>query len=71
MDAGEVAVEDDHVVAVDGDPFEGGFPVVDHVDRHRLPAQAAGDGVGQDRLVFHYQHTHRPSMVRPLHVTLA
>ena len=49
MDAGQVAVEDDHVVAVVAGQAEGGGPVVGDVDGHALAAQAAGDGVGHDR----------------------
>ena len=35
-----------------------GLAVTGHVDGHALPAQAAGDGVGQGLFVFHDQHSH-------------
>jgi hypothetical protein len=54
----QVAVEHHHVVVVDRQPLEGGVAVVGHVDGHGVPAQATGDGVGQQPLVLHDQHPH-------------
>ena len=58
VDAGEVAVEDDHVVAVDGGHAERGAPVVGDVDRHAFSAQAPGDRVGHDLAVLYHEQSH-------------
>ena len=71
MDDGQVAVEHHDVVAVDGDPIEGGAAVVGDVDGHRLPAQATGDGVGQYLLVLDHQHSHLGSHGVPVRITVA
>ncbi|MCX4697606.1 hypothetical protein [Streptomyces sp. NBC_01373] len=58
MDAGQIAVEYDDVVAVDLDALQGGRPVEGQVDRHPLPAQPGGDGLGELFMVLDHQHTH-------------
>ena len=58
MDDRQVPVQDDHVVAVGGGLLQRHAPIGRDVDGHPLPAQAAGDGVGQGLLVFHHEHTH-------------
>ncbi|GAA2350118.1 hypothetical protein GCM10010376_85310 [Streptomyces violaceusniger] len=61
MDAGQVAVEDHHVVAGDGKMFEGGSSVQDDVDGHALMAQPVSDGAGEDLEVLDDEDPHRPS----------
>ncbi len=58
MDDREIPVEDHDVVAVGGRLLQRDATVAGHVDGHPLPAQAAGDGVGQGVFVFHDQHAH-------------
>ncbi|GGO54812.1 hypothetical protein GCM10012287_44630 [Streptomyces daqingensis] len=60
----EVAVEDDDVVVVDVDAFEGRRAVVDHVHGHGLPAEPCGHGIGQQLLVLddEYAHDVNPSL---------
>ena len=63
----EVAVEDDHVVVVDADAFQGGRAVVHDVDGHGLPAQSGGHRIGEQLLVLddEYAHVACPSSVHP------
>ena len=56
--AGQVAVEDHHVVAGDGQPLQRVVAVEDHVDGHALAAQPGADGAGQDLEVLDDQHPH-------------
>ena len=58
VDAGQVAVEHDHVVAVQVQLGQGVGAVVADVDGHPLVPQAAGDGGGQHGLVLDDQHPH-------------
>jgi hypothetical protein len=61
MEAGEVSVEDDHVIVVDQRAAEPGLTVDGYVDGHSSPPEAAGDGLGQLRVVFDHQDPHRAS----------
>ncbi|CAM5717893.1 hypothetical protein SGLAM104S_06488 [Streptomyces glaucescens] len=54
----EVAVEDDHVVVVDADAFQGGRTVVHDVDGHGLPAQPGGHRIGEQLLVLDDEYAH-------------
>jgi hypothetical protein len=38
--------------------LQGGLAVVGDVDGHRVAAQPAGDGVGEELFVLHDQHAH-------------
>ena len=58
VDAGQVAVENDHVVAGDRDPLQGFGAVRRDVDGHALAAQPGRDRPGQDLEVLHDQHPH-------------
>jgi hypothetical protein len=60
--AGQVPVEDHHVVPGDCQMLQGGVAVADHVDRHPLAAQPGPDRAGQDLEVLHHQHAHPPTM---------
>ena len=59
VDAGQVAVEHDDVVAVELQLGGGVEPVVGDVDGHALVSQALGDVVGEPPRVFDDQHPHR------------
>ena len=62
MDAGEVAIEDEHVVAHDPGLDEGLLAVGGQIHRETLTAQPTRDGVGQPQFVFGDQYAHRTSM---------
>ncbi|GAA3288872.1 hypothetical protein GCM10020218_056030 [Dactylosporangium vinaceum] len=61
-DAGQVAVEDDHVVPVHGQPLEGLDAVENKVDGQALTAQAVGDGLGQDLEILNDEHSHASTL---------
>jgi hypothetical protein len=54
----QVAVQDDHVVMVNGQALLRGSPVEDHVDGHGLAAQPVRDGAGQLPRILHHQNPH-------------
>ena len=58
MDAGQVAVEDDHVVGVDVEFGRRFQPVAGDVDGHALVSQALGDPVGEGAGVLGHQDSH-------------
>jgi hypothetical protein len=58
VDDGDVAIEHQDVVLVDGESFECCGSVVGDVDGVRLLTQPLGDRVGEPRLVLHYQYAH-------------
>jgi hypothetical protein len=59
VDPGEVAVEDDDIVTIDGHARQRLDPVEGQVDGHALPAQPLGERGRQPRVIFHNQHPHR------------
>jgi hypothetical protein len=71
VDAGKVAVQHDHVVAVDLELDQRVAAVVAHIDGQPLAAQPAGDGGRQHHLVLDDQHPHgrcpplRPDRLQP------
>ena len=58
MQERQVAVQDDHVIAVDGRVGERVAPVEDQVDGHALPAQPLGQGGRQAFVIFGHQYPH-------------
>ena len=62
VDARQVAIEHEHVVAHDPGLGQRLLPVGGEVDGDPVAPQAAGDRVGQAQLVLGDQHTHPLSM---------
>jgi hypothetical protein len=58
VDDRQVAIQHDHVVVVDAEPFQRLVPVIGHVDGQRLAAQPLRDGVREEFLVLDHQDTH-------------
>jgi hypothetical protein len=58
MDLGQVPVEDDDVVLIDGDPVECRRSVVRDVHGECGLPEPLGDGVGQPDLIFDHQYAH-------------
>jgi hypothetical protein len=58
VDDRQIPVEDHDVVAIGGRLLQRDAAVAGHVDRHPLPPQTAGDGIGQGIFVFHNQYAH-------------
>ena len=65
MHAGQVPVQDDHVVAGQGHVVECVLPVEGHIDGHALITQPARDRLREPPVIFHYQHSHALSPPRP------
>jgi hypothetical protein len=64
--AGQVPVQDDHVVAGQGHVVERVLPVVGHVDGHAFIAQPARHRLREPPVIFHHQHSHTLSQLRPV-----
>ena len=64
--AGQVAVQHDHVVAVDGGTVQGSPAIKRHVNGHPLAAQHVSDRLGQLLVVFDQQDPHRGKDSRSL-----
>ena len=62
MQAGQVPVENDHVVPVEAHVRERLQAVKHKVDRHPFPAEPVPERRGQPTVIFHHKHTHRYSM---------
>src|SRR5699024_1169979 len=56
--AGQVPVQDDDVVVVDGKVFQGCVAVIDHVHRHGFSTKTHRDGVCQNPFVFDHEYAH-------------
>ena len=56
VDAGQIPVQDDHVVAGDREAHEGVGAVEYDIHRHALAAQPGSDRAGQDLEVLDHQH---------------
>ena len=64
VDAREVTIEHEHVVANHARLDQRLLAVRRQIDGHPVAAQPAGDGLGQPELVFSDQDTHQASMNR-------
>ncbi len=58
MDSRQVAVENDHVVAVDVELGRGLQPVAGHIHGQALVAQALDQDIGEGPRVLDHQHPH-------------
>ncbi len=58
VQAGQIAVQDEHVVGAEPQLFQGHSPAVGDIDRDRVAAQALGDHFREEFLVLHHQHAH-------------
>jgi hypothetical protein len=63
-DAGQVPVQNDHVVAGQGHVVERVLPVKDHVDGHALAAQPRCHRLGEPSVILNHQHYHGLSSAR-------
>ncbi len=57
--AWQVAVQHDHVVAVDRGAVQGGLAIPRHIGGYALAAQHAGNRLGQLLMIFDEQYPHR------------
>jgi hypothetical protein len=59
-DDGDIAIEDEHVVVVDGRALEAGLAVIGDVDGHGVVPQPFCDRIGQLPFVFDDENPHCP-----------
>ena len=57
--AGQIAIQHNHVIVVDGGLLQRQLPVIGDVHRQRVAPQSVGDRVGQQPFVFHHQNAHQ------------
>ena len=62
---GDVAIEHDHVVLVDGELLERSVAVAGDVRRDRLEPEPVADRLGEEELVLDDQHAHAPQPRSP------
>ena len=63
--AGQVPVQHDHVVAGHGDVVKRFLPIASEVHGHPLVPQPGRHRLGESLVIFHDQHSHALSQVRP------